>query len=308
VTEADRRIATLAARQYNVFNRDQAFRLGASGRLMAARVRSGDWLLLDASVFGFPGSPGTWHRQLKIAELGTRDAAVAGRSAAVLHDLSGFRPTRPEICVPLTTRAVSRFATAHRYAGAGVTVVDGFRCTTIAQTLFDLAACGVGPWAIERAMDDAILGRRLQVADLEERLDAYRTARRHGAVLMRALIEERREDGWTPPESELEAVAAQVLARACPGWVRQHPLPFCGPAYGRVDFALPEQRLVVEADSRRWHARVADFDRDRWRDNEAVAAGWRVLRFTWVHLTAAADDVVALVRRTLATVAEVSRR
>ena len=48
---------------------------------------------------------------------------------------------------------------------------------------------------------------------------------------------------------------------------------------------------------------MTDFDRDRWRDNEAIAAGWRVLRFTWVHLTAAEADVIDVVRRTLARAA-----
>lgn len=302
VTGADLAITVLAARQYGVFSRDQAFAAGASERLIGRRLAEGAWLQFDTSVYGLPGYRGTWLRQLKIAELGTRDAAIAGRAAAALHELTGFRPGRPEIAVPLTVTSRSKFAVVHRYAGARTTTVKGLRVTTIAQTLFDLAA-RVAPWTLERGMDDALLAGRLTVADLEERLDAYRTARRHGLPLLRALVAERREDGWQPPESELEALAARVLAKVVPGWVRQHPLPFRGPAGGRVDFALPDERLIVEADGRRWHARVADFDRDRWRDNEATAAGWRVLRFTWVHLTTTPDAVTDLVRRTLARAA-----
>ena len=299
MTPADEAVAALAARQYGAFNRAQAFAAGVSGRMIDRRLQHGDWVRLDHGVYGLAHSRGTWLRQLKVAELGATDAAIAGRAAAALHELAGFRPGRPEICVPLTSTTRGRVARVHRYAGARVTTVKGLRCTTIAQTLFDLAACRVAPWAIERAMDDAILTKRLAVDDLEERLSSYRQARRHGLVLMRALVEERAAEGWTPPESELEARAAQVLAQATPGWVRQHPLPFRVAAAGRVDFALPSARLLVEADGRRWHARVDAFDRDRWRDNEATAAGWRVLRFTWVHLTAAPDDCVELVRRTL---------
>jgi len=302
LTQADQVLAVLAARQHGVFNRDQAFAAGASERLIDRRLAEGVWLRFDTNVYGFPHAAGTWQRQLKIAELGMRDAAIAGRSAAVLHDLTGFRPGRPEIAIPLTTRSRSRVAIVHRYAGATTTTVRGFRVTTIPQTLFDLAA-RVPPWVLERAMDDAIAAGRLALADLEERLAFYRGSRRHGMVLVRALILERREDGWTPPQSELEAVAARVLERACSGWVRQFPAPFRAPAGARVDFALPGERLIVEADGRRWHARVADFERDRWRDNEAAAAGWRVLRFTWVHLTATPDAVVDLVRRTLARAA-----
>jgi very-short-patch-repair endonuclease len=63
---------------------------------------------------------------------------------------------------------------------------------------------------------------------------------------------------------------------------------------------LPEHRLIVEADGRRWHTRVADFDRDRWRDNEATANGYRTLRFTWVHLHDFADASLDVVCRTIA--------
>lgn len=303
VTEADRRVAEHAGRQHGVFTYDQAFAAGASSRLIGARVRDGDWLRFEGGVFALPQYPGTWFRQLKIAELGARDAAVAVRSAAVLQDLTGFRPGRPEICVPPTTRCRSTLAVVHRFAGAQTATVKGFRCTTIAQTLWDLAATRVAPWTIERAMDDAIAAKRLSVAELEERRMAYEGSRRHGMALMRAFVTERVEDGWVPTESELERKAAEVLHKVCGGWARQHRLPFRGPAAGRVDFALPGQRLLVEADGRRWHTRVADFDRDRWRDNEATAAGWRVLRFTWVHLTASPEDVVSVLRRTLARAA-----
>lgn len=300
VTEVDHRLAALAAGQHGVFSRAQAFEAGASERLISRRLAEGEWSRIDRGVYAVRGHRGTWLRQLKAAELGTPGAAVAARSAAVLQELTGFRPGRPEIAVPLTTTSRSRIAIVHRYAGAQVTTVRGFRCTTVTQTLFDLAALRTQPWTVERAMDDAVAAGRLAVDELEELLRSYGGTRRHGLVLMRALVSERSEDGWAPPESELERKASEVLHKACGGWVRQHRLPFRGPVAGRVDFALPAARLIVEADGRRWHTRVADFDRDRWRDNEAIAAGWRVLRFTWVHLTATPEDVVTLLRRALA--------
>jgi very-short-patch-repair endonuclease len=48
---------------------------------------------------------------------------------------------------------------------------------------------------------------------------------------------------------------------------------------------------------------VRDFDRDLWRTNEAIARGWRVLRFTWVHVTASPDEVLATIERALARAA-----
>lgn len=37
---------------------------------------------------------------------------------------------------------------------------------------------------------------------------------------------------------------------------------------------------IVEADGRSWHARVADFERDRRRDHRAQRIGWGTSRFT----------------------------
>jgi very-short-patch-repair endonuclease len=52
-----------------------------------------------------------------------------------------------------------------------------------------------------------------------------------------------------------------------------------------IDVAFPEQKVAVEVDGRTAHGPWSDrFDDDRERQNALVAAGWRVLRFTWTHL------------------------
>jgi len=172
--------------------------------------------------------------------------------------------------------------------------------TTIAQTLFDVAA-RVSLWKLERAMDDSLVSGRLTVAELQERLAFYEGSRRHGLARIRPLIVERSADAWVPPESDLEARLFVVMNRLPFGGdvVRQPSWPWRESSSGRVDTYLPEHRLIVEADGRRWHTRVRDFDRDRWRDNQAVANGLRVLRFTWTHLTTAPDDVLDLILQTV---------
>jgi len=40
---------------------------------------------------------------------------------------------------------------------------------------------------------------------------------------------------------------------------------------------------------------VADFDNDRWRDNQAAALGLRVMRFTHLHLTQRRKEVAELI-------------
>jgi len=297
-TDIDRQIEALAGKQFGAFSREQAFKIGASERFVKRRLTERHWLRPVNAVYVIATSAGTWKRQCKIAELSVHGAAVAGRSALALHEASGFKPGPIELLGPVNASRVHPFATVHRYAGAKLTVVDGIRVTTIPQSLFDVAS-RVSPWNLERAMDDAILGKRLDINDLKERLDFYVGSRRPGLPRIRPLVLERLEDGWTPPESELEALLIDVLTRlpTNPMIVRQATFPWRDAKPGRVDILLPAHKLIIEADGRRWHARLKDFDRDRWRDNEAVAHGHRVMRFTWVHLNHLADDAVTLVNQ-----------
>jgi very-short-patch-repair endonuclease len=299
-TAADEALLTLAKRQHGVFTRDQAFAAGATARFIDRRLASGDWVRLDNAVYALPSFPPTYRRQLKAAELGSRDAAIAGRAAGALHALTGFHPVRPEILVPPNVRAVARLADVHRYAGARLATVDGIRVTSVAQTLFDVAH-RVDLWTYERALDDALVGRKVRMDDLLERRDFYRGSRRRGFPLLRALLDERSDAAWEPVESELEAIAARLFGRL-DGHLdlrRQVRLRWRDAAERRFDFVDRRRRLIIEVDGRRWHTRVRDFERDLWRTNEAIARGWRVLRFTWVHLTASPDDVLATILRAI---------
>lgn len=295
-TDIDRQIHELAARQLWLFNRLQASGIGASERMIARRVAEHVWTNPEPSVFGIAGHAMTWRRALKAAELGTANSAVGGLAAAALHALPDFRPGRPALVAPPGTSARGKLATIHREAGFLTTVVDGITVTTIAQTLFDVAA-RISMWRLERAIDDPLAAGRLTVAALEERLAFYQGSRRHGLARIRPFILERGTEGHVPPESELEARMFAVLDRLPSGIevVRQPSWPWREHAPGRVDTFLPQYRLIIEGDSRRWHTRVADFDRDRWRDNQAAAKHLYVMRFTWTHLTTAPAEVLALV-------------
>ena len=75
-----------------------------------------------------------------------------------------------------------------------------------------------------------------------------------------------------------------------------------GRLLGRVDFAWPERRLVVETDGFAFHADRADYRNDRRRTNAMVLEGWQVLRFSWEDVVHHSDAVVAAVRLALGSV------
>jgi very-short-patch-repair endonuclease len=68
---------------------------------------------------------------------------------------------------------------------------------------------------------------------------------------------------------------------------------------GRVDFAYPPMRVALEVDGYESHSSLAAFGRDRARQNELVAAGWTVLRFTWGDVVHRPHAVATAVRRVL---------
>ena len=59
-----------------------------------------------------------------------------------------------------------------------------------------------------------------------------------------------------------------------------------------VDFLWPDQRLVVEVDGYTFHGHRRGFERDRRRDQQLVAAGYRVIRVTWRQLR---DEPIAVI-------------
>jgi very-short-patch-repair endonuclease len=288
----DRAIERLARTQHGVFARRQALAVGASSHLIDRRLAAGRWVRMAAAVYALPANPPTWQRQVKAAQISVPGAVVSGRSAAALHRLAGFRRGRPEITVPPESRHRSPLAVVRRSRLVESTVVDHITVTTVAQTIIDLAS-SVDEAELGRVIDEEVAAGRFEVAALSERFVAVAHRRLPGVKVLRALLEARSE-GWIPPESELEAMLHEVLAEAgISGVVRQFRPPWRTAGPERVDVAIPAGRVLIEADGRRWHTRVADFDRDHARDNRAVLEGWRPLRYGWFDLTRRRAEVVA---------------
>ena len=72
-----------------------------------------------------------------------------------------------------------------------------------------------------------------------------------------------------------------------------------------VDALWPHHRLVLEVDGYAAHGHRAAFERDRQRDQQLTAAGYRVIRVTWRQLTATPEAVAARLGAILASGTEV---
>lgn len=231
-------------------------------------------------------------------------AVVSHESAAELHGLANVPLGRVVVtvrhrssnrCLGVVVHESTDLAPEHIERLADLPV------TTVARTFIDLAAV-MGPRRYRRVVDDAIAARRLDLDELRRRFAAVARRGRPGTALLREVLDEL-GPGHVPAESELESRLLELLdAGGMPVPVRQLPLPWRTRETGRVDFAYPQHRLLIECDGRRWHTSVDAFQNDRRRDNLAQLAGWRVLRFTWDDVTGRPGDVLDTLTTALRTV------
>ncbi len=159
----------------------------------------------------------------------------------------------------------------------------GFRTTTVAETVLLLAA-DLPLARLEAVLEEGLLTGRVRLEEFDPIFDRIVGSRLRGAGRLRRLIESRQPEAFSVDSTYLERLLERILSDPrLPHSTRESPMSINGRP-SRVDAYLPSWKLVVEADSRRWHARQADFERDKLRDNALAAEGIVVLRFSYQML------------------------
>ncbi len=294
----DRLVDELAAHQYGTFSRRQAEKVGMSPRMILTRVETGAWVRLAPAVYALASAPPKWERQMAAALLTREGSIVAGRSAAYLHQFDRYGPGRPVIMMGGDGNArspLARVIRSHRFDEVRRTRIRGFVVTGEAETVMSLAVETDG----ERleALVDSLLARKSCTAEqLAVTVNANAGAR--GIARLRPIVEYRLPTAYQPPTTELERLLYRLLDDPrLPIYTRQMPMTY-RQVNATVDAYIGAWRLIVEGDGRRWHIRQADMERDRLRDNEAVAHGYAVLRFTYDALQIHVEQVIDTLLRT----------
>ena len=296
---SDTLIFELASRQYGLFSRAQ---VGCDDELITRRLTSGRWLAVAPGVYSLPGWPDSWRRRLWLAHLDVGlHSVVSHEAAAALHRLATYAPGPVTVTVPhgdherpadYEVRQSTDLRPHH------VTTVDGLPTTTPARTLVDLAARRRSE-RLARALDEAHVARTCRIDDVLALYDELKRPGKRGMRLLGRLLAAR-GPGYVPPESVLERRLLRVLAAGgLPEPVRQATLPWRPHQPARVDLLYPVQRVIIEADGRRWHSRMDQMALDRQRDRDAQNHGYGVYRFVWEEITKQPDMVVGTVRTAL---------
>jgi len=294
---ASEQIVELAEGQHGVVTVRQLLLAGVSRHMVYERVRAG-WLLgMHRGVYSIRGRELTRRGIWMAAVLACGEGAyLSHESAAGLWRLRPPRQGHSDVSVRTAAgRAVRDGIRVHRRPGAApadIAVHEGIATSSPAGTLFDLAATGIAPRALERATDEAERLRLCTGSDLREVL--ARNRGRPGAGAIRRLLADH-EIGSTVTRLELEErFLALCRERGLP-----KPLVNSEVLGLRPDFHWPRSGLVVEVDGRESHLTRRGFQDDRDRDSLLTASGYRVMRFTWWDVLRRPGVVAHRVRQAL---------
>jgi very-short-patch-repair endonuclease len=293
----DAKIAVIAAKQHGVFSKEQVLSLGASRGFMEHRLRTRRWEQLYRGVYRLRGTPRSWEQALMAACLAS-DGFVSYRAAAAAWGFPGFQRRVIEITTPRTRRFRADFPV---HQSVYLPTTDFTRkgvipISTPLRTVIDLA--GVVPKdALEEILDDALVRDLVSIRRVDCWLRKLPTPL-PGIGQFKEVVDARRDGGI--PESVMETrLFRELRKKGVELPQRQHIIFVEGKFVKRVDFAYPQGRIVIEMDSRGFHQKQRQFDRDRVTSNQLGVAGWLVLHFTWKQLVEDPDFVCESIRSAL---------
>ena len=297
----DDRLVELARANYGIFTRVEARADGASDKMLRTRRGKGVIEEVLPDVFWHKAVPYTWHSRLKAATSWAAPAAASHRSAAALLGLDGFPQDLVEISTVRRVAAPTNEVIVHRapeLPGELVRERQGIPVTSVDKTLLDLGAV-CHPRKVEQGLDDALRQRLTTLGRLKAHLDRYGRRGRNAVAVVRRLIEERMDSGYT--ESQFEKAVLRMVRRfALEMPIKQHPVEVSGHNY-RIDFAYPDALVGVEAWSYSEHSDRDDWEYDSERHGHLTAAGWAMLYVTYRRLLANPASVAEQIRRVLAS-------
>lgn len=275
----DNRIDEIASKQKRLVTTAQLTERGLGYNGVHARVRSGRLHRLHSGVYATHPPPYSRHQQWLAATLACgRGALLSDGPAALLQDICGTAAPFPaQVTVANGSGRSRQGIVVHRRGPVDprdIRRVDGIPCVSVDLVLIQLAPTHTQQ-ELERMLVAAeSLGflKRNRLAELIE--ERRSRPGRHKLTPLLAL-----EPAIT--RSDLEGLFLPISNRA--GLVRplvNHPIRVPGRTKPLlVDFAWPDLRMVVEADSQRFHGDWEQAEVDRDRDQLLALAGWVCHRF-----------------------------
>jgi hypothetical protein len=283
VEQVDARCARLAARQWSILDVHELRACGLSDDAILTRVRNSRLHPFYRGVYalGHPNVP-LEGRFLAAVKACGPDAVLSHFSAACLYCWFQWDDRFPEVTAP--TRRRHRGIRTHTSNHIERTFIKGIPVTTPARTLVDLSSM-LPLKPLRRAVNEALNQRLVRPRELV-------TKDHRGASKLRKILA-----SAAPTRNEFEDLVLSLLDGLPRPDVNQ-PLTIDGCTF-YPDFRWPEQRVIVEADSKRFHDHMLARADDAHRQAFLEAQGERVLRVTWKQATTQSQQTRARIEQAL---------
>jgi very-short-patch-repair endonuclease len=288
-------VAALAGAQHGLVTRRQLLEQGLTVRKVNYRVVSRRLRPVHRGVYAIGPALSPRMREMAAVLACGPESYVSHRSAAALWALLSPQAASAPVDVSIRGRNGGRKPGIRphrdRLEPDEVSELDGVPVVTPARTLLDLAGQASGR-ELEQAFAEAERRDLVTHRGLVSLIDRY--PRRQGAGTLRGLIRDTREILLTRSEAE-----ERLLSLVRSGKLRKPESNVRIEGY-EVDVCWRAERVIVEVDGFAWHSSRRTFERDRQRDGDLSAAGYRVLRVTWRQLSDEPDAVLVRLAQTLA--------
>ena len=226
-----------------------------------------------------------WKTLCRAAALwGGDSCALSHHTAAALHGLRCFLQQTPIHLSAMDSRKKPTspafeliLHTPRTLKEEEVTIAAGLRVTSMGRTLIDLAAT-MSPAALDHALGEALRRGLVSPAEIRRVRESGRGRKGttnytnvidlRGAALVRT--DSKLEDKFMKAfvDEGLELLPEPRV------WIAKWDMVY------RADFAFTKYKLAIEIDSWEHHSRFAEWNADVIKNNDVVAWGWSVLRFT----------------------------
>jgi predicted transcriptional regulator of viral defense system len=293
----DSEVGQIAIRQNGVVTLEQLEGLGLTGRAIVKRAAAGRLHRVHQTVYSLTPGVMTERGKFMAAVLACGpDAVLSHRSAAYLWGLVDTWEEPIDVTAPNRRGRSPDGVAAHRDGSLqpiDKTTLYGIPCTSVARTLLDFTGA-VRDWEARKAVAQAEV---LQILDKPKlRALLKRSRRRRGVARLRLIL-----DTINPQTKRTRSELERLFLAMCSK--RSVPEPevnvWLSAPDGRryqADFLWRDSRLIVEADSRRFHDTDSAFVSDRKRRQQLELAGWRVSQCTWEEVETEPRRLAATVR------------
>lgn len=244
-------------------------------------IRAGTLIRIHRHVARLPGTAATVTQRIAAAVLAAAPGAMAShRSAAYLWGIERPADDPVDLILADPKRHVDLAGVrVHRPTDRRRLIPQkrrGIPCTNVVRTLCDLGAVATRD-EVFHAVGTAMNERLVTAGTLRTAAAQHARPGRAGIPALRDAL-----DRWDIDRRPADSVLELAFVEMC----RIQRLPACT-FHERiegweVDFRFVDTRLIVECDG--WSTHGLDrkqFERDRIRDAELLAAGWHVIRVTY---------------------------